>query len=42
MTGGQCLAGGLDIYAVAGVIRLQLITLQAQLREEQKATGRAR
>lgn len=39
MTGAQCLSGGLDVYAVAGAIRLQLVTLQAQLREEQRATA---
>jgi hypothetical protein len=39
MSGAQCLSGGLDVYAVAGAIRLQLITLQAQLREEQAATS---
>lgn len=38
MNGGQCLAGTNDLYSVAGAIRLQLITLQAQLREEQAAT----
>ncbi len=38
MTGAQCLVGPLDLYAVAGAIRLQLVTLQAQLREEQTAT----
>lgn len=37
MAGAQCLAGGLELYAVAGAIRLQLLTLQAQLREEQAA-----
>lgn len=36
MSGGQCLIGVLDLYSVAGGIRLQLLTLQAMLREQQK------
>jgi len=37
MTGGQCLIGASDLYAVAGAIRLQLVALQAQMREAQAA-----
>jgi hypothetical protein len=36
MSGGQCLTGALDLYATAGAIRLQLIAVQAMLREQQK------
>lgn len=36
LAGGQCLVGALDLYAAAGAIRLQLMTLQAMLREQQR------
>lgn len=38
MNGGQCLAGALDLYAVAGEIRQQFVTLQGVLHEQQKVT----
>ncbi|MFS0737569.1 hypothetical protein ABC347_11010 [Sphingomonas sp. 1P06PA] len=29
LSGAQCLVGGLDLYSTAGLIRLQLLALQA-------------